>query len=246
MQEISLKIDDKEYLLNNNSQKYDRAVHKAGIGASNEEILAFYDSFGGLIKDQEGNKIDNGFFWNSYLRWKEEQPKYIKIIEDREKILEEGERRIIEIGITNLDHKRAFLGTLMTIAAAIVAGLFIFTNTGTSHPCLNFLAMLSGTGLALFIVFSAVYLIMILSQESRQIDERLQFIRDSRKDFIEKVGKEITNIDSYERFREESYGKEKGLTKPLKSSNEIWFILVTCLFVLSTTVLIVMFILVSI
>lgn len=63
MQEIKIKIGDREYTLNNNSGKYDRAKQDAGANATPEQILANYDKLAGLIKDENGDKIENGKFW---------------------------------------------------------------------------------------------------------------------------------------------------------------------------------------
>lgn len=241
MQEIELKVGNKRYILNNNSSKFDRATSEAGDNASPEEVLAIYDRLGGLIKDQQGNKIENGIFWEKYKRWKEEQPKFIKIIEDRDKNLGESEKQIIDQSSKHIDHKRAFLGTLMTIAAAIIAGLFLLTNNNSGAFYLNLLAKISGFGFGLFIISSASYLIAIFSQESLSIDRRLEFIKNSRRDFVEKVGIEITDIDSYEKYREQKYEEGKGVGSEIKGSREIWFVSISLLFVISSVPLIVMF-----
>ena len=89
MEEIKIKIGEAEYVLNNNSDKYERAKREAGKNATPEVVLAFYDKLLGYIKDAQGNKIENGDFWKAYEKRKEEQPKYIEILEDRERNLEE-------------------------------------------------------------------------------------------------------------------------------------------------------------
>jgi len=63
MLEIKLKIGKREYTLNNNSEKYDRAKHDAGENAKNEQILAHYDKHAGYIRDEMGNEVKNGPFW---------------------------------------------------------------------------------------------------------------------------------------------------------------------------------------
>jgi len=90
MQDIKIKIGEKEYTINNNSDKYERAKYEAGKNASPEVVLAFYDRLAGYIKDEQGNKIENGDFWKAYEKIKDEQPIYIKILEDQEKGLEES------------------------------------------------------------------------------------------------------------------------------------------------------------
>ena len=44
MQEMKIKIGDREYTLNNNNGKYDRAKKDAGENATSEQILAHYDN----------------------------------------------------------------------------------------------------------------------------------------------------------------------------------------------------------
>lgn len=63
MQEIKIKVGNREYTINNNNGKYDRAKKDAGENASLEQILAHYDKLAGLIKDESGNKMENGQFW---------------------------------------------------------------------------------------------------------------------------------------------------------------------------------------
>ena len=63
MQETKVKIGDREYTLNNNSGKLDRAKRDAGQNATDEQTLAHYDKLAGLIKDENGNKIENESFW---------------------------------------------------------------------------------------------------------------------------------------------------------------------------------------
>ncbi|MBU3999748.1 hypothetical protein KKG29_01025, partial [Patescibacteria group bacterium] len=103
----------------------------------------------------------------------EERANYIKIIEGRESALEEGEKRTIELMLKNIDHKRAFLGTTMTISAAIIAGLFILLASKDFNNCFNLLAIVSSFCFAIFIISSSIYLTVILSQESLSLDKHL-------------------------------------------------------------------------
>jgi hypothetical protein len=69
MQEYKIKVDTREYCLNNNSGKYDRVFDpKIGFGKNptNEQLLAYYDKFSGLILDENRKKIENGKFWEEY------------------------------------------------------------------------------------------------------------------------------------------------------------------------------------
>lgn len=85
---MKIKIKDSEYTLNNNSGKLDGAKKDAGDNASQEQILAHYDKLAGLIKDENGIKVENGKFWE-----KERKEKFIEKavtgIEEREKFHED-------------------------------------------------------------------------------------------------------------------------------------------------------------
>lgn len=240
MQEIKIKIGEVEYTLNNNNDKYERAKREAGKNASPEVILAFYDKLGGYINVQ-GNKIENGSFWETYQRIKEEQPKYIEILEGHERDLEESEKRIMELVFININHKRAFLNAIMTISAAVIAGIFILLISNDIGACLSLLVLISGVSLMIFIITASIYLVHLLSSESKSLDKRLKFIQESKKDFINKVGIEIFDIASYENFREKQHKEEKGLIKEIKFSSESWFIFVSILFILSCILLLIMF-----
>ena len=230
---MRLKAWGEEFTLNNNSGKFDRTAQEVGDKASPEAFLGVYDKLGGLILDKDGKKIPNGIFWDRYSRWKEDQPQYIKTLEERERTLDEGEKKTIELISKHLDHKRAFLGTLMTIAAAVIAGLFILVVGKDSSTCVNTLATASGFGFALFIISSSIYLTFILAQESLSLDKHLHFVQDSKKDFIEKVGTTITDIDTYEHYREQKYKEEITSKQKERALGEGWFIGINALFIFS-------------
>lgn len=233
MEEIKIKIGETEYILNNNSDKYKRARREAGDNASPEVILAIYDRLAGLIKDAQGNEIKNGSFWEAYKRRKEEQPKYIKILEDREKDLEESEVVIMGLIAKNIDHKRAFFGNTMSIAAIIVAGLFIFLASDNLDNYFVALAQIDGFLFTSFLISSSIYLTYILAMESTQLDKHLKFIQESKKDFIESIGKTIVDIDSYEKFRKQKYHEGKNIKRDIKGSSEFWFVAINILFIVS-------------
>lgn len=239
---MHLKAWGEEFILNNNSGKFDRTAQEVGDKASPETFLGVYDKLAGLILNKDREKIPNGIFWERLSRWKEEQPKYIKTLEERERTLDEGEKRTFELISKHLDHKRAFLGTLMTIAAAVVAGLFFLIVNKDSNGCLNTLSIIGSLGFAFFIISSSVYLTWILSQESSSLDEHLKFIQDSRKDFIEKVGVDIVDMDSYERYREEKYKEEIEVKPKEKGTDEKYFVGICVLFIISSVLLLPMII----
>lgn len=84
MQEIKIKIQGREYTLNNNNGKYDRAKHDAGENVTPEQILAHYDKLAGFIQDENGNKVENGRFWEAEKARIAEEPKQLKYKTDEE------------------------------------------------------------------------------------------------------------------------------------------------------------------
>lgn len=84
MQEAKTKIGDREYTLNNNNGKYDRAKKDAGENASPEQILAHYDKLAGLIKDENGNKVENGRFWEAEKKRMADEPRQLRYKTDEE------------------------------------------------------------------------------------------------------------------------------------------------------------------
>jgi len=75
---MKIKIGDREYTLNNNSGKYDRAKSDAGENATPEQILAHYDKLAGLIKNEGGNKVENDKFWGAEKARIADEPKQLK------------------------------------------------------------------------------------------------------------------------------------------------------------------------
>lgn len=84
MQGTKIKIGDREYTLNNNNGKYDRAKKDAGENASLEQILAHYDKLAGLIKDENGNKVENGHFWEAEKKRIADEPRQLRYKTDEE------------------------------------------------------------------------------------------------------------------------------------------------------------------
>lgn len=237
MKEMHLKAWGEEFILNNNSGKFDRTAQEVGDKSSPESFLGVYDKFGGLILDKDRKKISNGIFWKRYSQWKEEQPKYLKILEERERTLDEGEKRMIELISQHVGHKRAFLGTLMTISAAVIAGLFLLISSNDSNGCLSVLSIISGLGFAFFIISSSSYLTWILSKEGISLDGYLKFVKDSKKDFIKRIGVDIFGIDSYEQYREQKYKEEVEVKPKEKITSEKYFVGICALFIISAILL---------
>ena len=241
MKVMRLRGWGEEFTLNNNNDKLDRTEKEDGPKASPEEFLGVYDRLAGHILDKDGKKIPNGILWERYKKLKEEQPKYLRTLEERERTLNEGEKRQAELIQKHLDHKRAFLGTLMTIAAAVVAGLFILTSGDQASVCINKFATIGGLGFALFIIGSSFYLTFILSQESIVLSAGFEFVQKSKKEFIEKIGIEIVDLDTYERYRKEKYQEEQKSKFKRYLLWEGWFVIVNTLFILSAIITLLMF-----
>jgi len=81
---MKIKIGEREYTLNNNSGKYDLAKSDAGENAAPEQILAHYDKLAGLIKDENGNKVENGKFWGAEKARIADEPRQLKYKTDDE------------------------------------------------------------------------------------------------------------------------------------------------------------------
>lgn len=242
--ETEINTPSGDFILNNNGNKYDRAKEAAGMNASPQEILAHYDKFAGLIKNKEGRVVENGIFWEAYSKWLSEKPEFIKILDQREKTLNEAEDSLIQSASFTIGHKRAFLGTLMTISAGTIAGLFfLFTKETNLSNCFILLAKISGLGHAVFILASSAWLTHLLAQESISTSNRLDFIRSARAEFVEKVGTEITGLDSYQKYRDSKKTQEESLNKTIWADTENWFRGLCTVFVFSSIPLIFMFLL---
>lgn len=242
---MEISIGGRKFTVDDRSDKYRRAVLEVGSKDDIGAILAIYDRLEGLIRNEQGNKVENGPLWERYKRWKDEQPAYLKTLEDRDKSLDEAENRVRELGIKVIDHKRSLLGNLMTISAAIIAGLFILlTVQDPQTECTYRLAILTGIGFGFFIISASYYMMSLLSHDSERNDKHLNFVIDAHTDFVAKVGKEIVDLDSYEKYREKKFSEEKELKAGDETwvSKEIWFRAINWLFIISVVGVLVTFI----
>lgn len=241
MNTIRLEVSGKIFLLNNNGDKYNRATNDAGEKASEFEILAYYDKLGGLIQDEQGKNIENGQFWSRYQNFKG----LVELLEKNDESLREAEGNIYPLINENVSQKRIFLGTLMTIAAAVIAGLFfLFSKDYISDSCAQLLAKISGLVYALFIVLSSAWLTALLSQESLKLDGRIQFYKRTGKEFMERAGNAIKSEDDFREFlnkKLEESGKIEG--RKIFGDQEWWFVGISSLFILASLPLMVLFLL---
>ena len=81
---MKIKIGNREYTLNNNSGKFDRAKIDAGERATNEQVFAHYDKLAGLIRDENGNKVPNGNFWEVEKKRIADEPNQLRYKTDEE------------------------------------------------------------------------------------------------------------------------------------------------------------------
>src|SRR3989338_2875954 len=84
MQDMKVKIGDREYTLNNNSGKLDRAKIDAGERATNEQVLAHYDKLAGVIRDENGDEVPNGSFWEVEKKRIADEPNQLRHKTDEE------------------------------------------------------------------------------------------------------------------------------------------------------------------
>ncbi len=84
MQDMKIKVGGQEYTLNNNSGKLDRAKHDASERATDEQVLAHYDKLAGLIRDENGNKVPNGNFWDAEKKRIADEPNQLRHKTDEE------------------------------------------------------------------------------------------------------------------------------------------------------------------
>jgi hypothetical protein len=240
---IPIQFGTKILLLNNNNEKFDRAKQAAGPNASDFELLAHYDHLAGLIQDGEGNKLENGQFWRLYETWRNESEKMIEMMDENVANIAKSESELLPLVNENVAQRRTFLSTLMTIAAAIVAGLFFLFSTDylpTERAILW--AKFSGVFYSLFIVCCTVWLTTILSQEGTKLDKHMDFYKSLREDIYEKVGTAIRSKKDFDAFL---MGKLEQSIKlsgaKILGAEEYFFWFVIGLFVVASVPVVVLF-----
>ena len=243
MNDIQIQFGNKRLFLNNNNQKFDRAKETAGPNASDFEILAHYDQLVGLIQDDKGQKLDNGQFWHMYENWRDESKKMIEMMDENLDGINETESNILPLLNENVAQKRSFLGTLMTIAAAIIAGLFfMFFKDYIPSGYATFLAKFSGFFYSLFIVCSTVWLALIMSQEGTNLDKQLDFYRSLREDILKKIGTAVRSKKDFDVFLKEKLDESIKLSsRKIFAAEEYFFWIVVGLFVIASVPVIVLF-----
>lgn len=109
MNDILIHFGQKELLLNNNGDKYNRAKDSAGKDATEFEVLAYYDRLEGLIQDKEGRKQENGQFWSAYEKWKTEGEKMIEMLDENINDIHKTEAQLLIPLNENVSQKGFFL-----------------------------------------------------------------------------------------------------------------------------------------
>jgi|GEM_PF-2121232 len=245
MNDIQIQFENKKLFLNDNSQKFTRAKAAAGPNASDFELLAYYDHLAGLIQDEKGQKLENGQFWQMYENWRDESKKMIEMMYTNLDEITETESKILPILNENVAQKRSFLGTLMTIAAAIIAGLFfMFSKDYIPSGCATALAKFSGIFYSLFIAAATVWLTLIMSQEGTKLDKQLDFYRSLRADLLKKVGTAIRSKKDFDLFLKEKLDQSIKLSdKKVLGAEEYFFWIVTGLFIAASAPVVILFLL---
>lgn len=245
MNDIQIQFGSKKLFLNNNGQKFDRAKEAAGPNASDFEILAHYDQLAGLIQDEKSQKLENGQFWRLYETWREESSKMIEMVDENVADIAKTESDLLPLLNENVAQKRTFLGTLMTIAAAIIAGLFfMFSKDYIPTGCATFLAKFSGFFYGLFIASSSIWLTAIMSQEGTKLDKHLDFYKNLRENIYSKVGTAIRSKKDFDVFLKEKLEQSiKISNKKIFAAEEYFFWVVTGLFIVASIPVIILFLL---
>jgi len=245
MNEIRIEVGSKSVFLNNNSGKLDRAKEVAGPNASDFEVLAHYDQLAGLIQDEKGQKLENGQFWRLYETWRDESKKMIEMVDENIADITKSESELLPLLNENVSQKRTYLGTLMTIAAAIIAGLFfMFSKEYIPTGGATSLAKFSGFFYGLFIVCASIWLTAIMSQEGTKLDRHLDFYKSLREDIYRKVGTAIRSRKDFDDFLIEKLEQSVKLSnKKIFGADEYFFWIVTGLFVIASVPVIILFLL---
>lgn len=245
MNDIRIQFGREIVFLNNNSGKFDRAKKAAGPNASDFELLAHYDQLAGLIQDEKGRKLENGQFWRLYETWRDESNKMIEMVDENIADITKTESNLFPILNENVSQKRTFLGTLMTIAAAIIAGLFLmFSKEYIPRGPATYLAQISGIFYGLFIVSASIWLTAIMSQEGTKLDRHLDFYKSLREDIYKKVGTAIRSKNDFDKFLKEKLEQNTKLSnKKIFGANEYFFWIVTALFIIASVPVIILFVL---
>jgi hypothetical protein len=245
MNDIRIQFGNKTVFLNNNSGKFDRAKKAAGPNASDFELLAHYDQLEGLIQDEKGQKLENGQFWRLYETWRNESEEMIRMVDENVADITKTESDLLPFLNENVSQKRTFLGTLMTIAAAIIAGLFfMFSKEYIPTGCATLLAKFSGSFYGLFIVSASIWLTAIMSQEGTKLDKHLNFYKSLHEDIYKKVGTAIRSKKDFDDFLKEKLEQSIKLSdKKIFGAEEHFFWLVTGLFIIASVPVIILFLL---
>jgi len=243
MNNIHIQFGKKTLLLNNNSGKFNQAKEAAGPNASDFEIIAYYDRLSGLIQDDKGQKLENGQFWRLYETWRDESKKMINMMDENIADITKTESDLLPILNENVSQKRTFLGTLMTIAAAIIAGLFfMFSKDYIPTGYATFLAKFSGFLYSLFIVSSSIWLTAIMSQEGTKLDKHLDFYKSLREDLYKKVGMAIRSKNDFDAFLKEKLEQSIKLSdKKIFGAEEYFFWIITGLFIIASVPVMILF-----
>lgn len=131
----------------------------------------------------------------------------------------------------------------MTIAAAIVAGLFfMFTKDVFSGKSELHLAQIAGILYAIFIFSSGFWLTLILGQESSRLDRKIKFYQNLPEEMYTKIGKEIRNERVFNDYLRAKFTQSKALDTKIYGDKEYYFYIICGLFLLASLPIVALFI----
>jgi len=151
-----------------------------------------------------------------------------EIKEELKEALKHDENSLVQSTNQHVDSKRTFLGTLMTISVAIIAGLFVLITNGNYDSCFRGLAIGSGGLFVVSVMGASIYLIVILWGESLSLDRRRQFLINSRGCLMG-----VTDDESFRGYGELTLREAEKSKQKVKGSQEIWFVIVSFLLILA-------------
>ncbi len=216
MKEYTLRAWGQEFILNNNSDKFDRATKEIGDNASPEALLGVYDRLGGLILDKNRNRIQDGLFWERSKQWEEDRAKYIKFLEETTSSKQEKLKDMGELRLVNLDHLRSFSGNLLSINIGLIgaiAAVYISNSANIlNHRCILWGLILLLTNTVLLIFYSAI----VLVEENRKLVDRYEFIEKTFNEIIELAHEFAIETKSFLVFDQTYLSKIKQFAKQEK------------------------------
>jgi hypothetical protein len=156
-----------------------------------------------------------------------------ELINNRADRIEESESILRELGIINIKGKREYLQTLLLII--FVASGFVIT---LNHQINKWGAFWSVTTFLVCALIICIYLTLLLSNEGKSLDKLKKYNNEQLEDLLSALKKgEITNYETFEKFRERKHQEELGFRKEnIKDFSDKWFWAINILFCIGTLI----------